>query len=117
MEYDSPSQQYTDTLHQRLVFDRDTKLGQTADGSGPDYGVLEDHPVVDVSDEFGRVLGLWTLEAEQVKDPDGEFCKLAILDEFAQVGERSLSAVFDILDHVENSLDDRLLEVITSFVA
>jgi hypothetical protein len=62
----SPSQQHIYTLHDSLVINTDAKLGQTANCRSPDNGVLEDHAVIDVPDELGRVAGLGSFHTEQV---------------------------------------------------
>ena len=46
-----------------------------------------------------------------------ELRELAVFDELAQVRERLLLAVRDELDHVEDRLDDRALEVVAALVA
>ena len=60
-------------LHKR------SKLGQAADGSRPDSGILQDDTIVDVADVLGRLLGARPLQAQQVQHLRGQVCELAIL--------------------------------------
>jgi hypothetical protein len=83
----SPPQQNIDALGDSWISNRHAELGETGDGSSADDGVLQYDSVVNVSDEFGWLLGLGTLDTEQVQDANREFCEFAVLDEFAEMGE------------------------------
>lgn len=82
-----PSQQNVDALHHLCILDADTEFGETADGCSTDNRILQDDSVVDIPYEFRGIAGLRSLEAEQVKDSNRQFGKLAVLNKFTQVGE------------------------------
>ena len=52
-----------------------------------DCCVLQDHPVVDEADVFGRCRGAGSLPTQQVKDPRGQHSVFTILNELTQVSK------------------------------
>lgn len=110
-------QQNLDTALDLGVLLPDTKLGQCRDGCGPDNGVLQDDAVVDVANVLGGLGSLGAFQTKQVENAHGKLRKLAVLDKFAEMGERILLRVGHELDEVEHALHHRPLELVAAFVA
>ena len=124
-------QKHMHTLHDLRVVDADPEFGERRDGSSPNDSVFQNDSIVNVSNVFGWVGGFWSFQTEEVQDPNGEFGELAVFNELAQVSKgynrvnrvprlarqlTSFTAVIDVFDHVENRLDDSMLEIVSSFV-
>lgn len=86
----TPREQHVDAALDLGVLLSDAKLGEGRDGGGAHNGVLENDTVVDVANVLCRLGRLGTFETEQVQDADGQLGELAVLDEFAEVGQRIL---------------------------
>ena len=59
----------------------------------------------------------WPLESQKVQDTHRELSKLAVFDKLAQMAQRGFFTLGNRLDHVEDGLDYRPLEVVTTLVA
>jgi hypothetical protein len=112
----SPIQQGVDALLQPDVVRVQAKLSQAPDSRGPNSSVLQHDPVVNEPDILGRLWRLGALDTQQVQDPDRQFGKFAILDEFAKMRERLFLASGDVFDHLKDGLHNRTLEIVPSFV-
>lgn len=82
-----PSEEDLNAPLDGVVGDVDTELGQARDGGGANDRVLENDPVVNVSDVLVRLRRLRTFDTEQVQDADRKLGKLAVLDELAELSE------------------------------
>ena len=116
MAVDEPVNENIDAAPELVIAGVDSELGQGGNSCSANSGVLEDDAVVDETNELGRLWGFRTLHAEEMENADREFGELAILDKFAQVGQRDFLAFRDEFDHIEDCLHDCALEVIATFV-
>lgn len=68
--------------------------------------MLQDHSVVDEADVLGGIIGLGALLAQEMQDASGQHSKLAVLDEFTQVGQPRLLALCVLLDDADDAVHD-----------
>lgn len=62
-----------------------TKLRQCGNRSCTDYGILQDNAIVNISDVFRRLTGLWAFDPQQVKNTDSKLSKFTVLDKFTKM--------------------------------
>lgn len=68
--------------------------------------MLQDNPVVDEANVFGGVVGFGPFLPQEVEDPSGQHGELAVLDEFAEVGQACLFALRVLLNDADDAVHD-----------
>lgn len=68
--------------------------------------MLQDNPVVDEADVFRGVVGFGPFLPQEVQDPCGQHCELAVLDELAEVRQASFLALRVLLDDADDAVHD-----------
>mmetsp|Transcript_16169 Transcript_16169/g.48564 ORF Transcript_16169/g.48564 Transcript_16169/m.48564 type:complete len:260 (-) Transcript_16169:963-1742(-) len=109
------TQQDQDTLAQR--FELLCKFAQCCHRCGTNGRLLENHPVVDVANELARVLSGRSLLAQHVEHANRQRGELAVFDKLTECGERSVSALWDVVGQVENRVDDGFLVLKATLLA
>lgn len=68
--------------------------------------MLQDNPVVDEANVFGGVVGFGPFLPQEVEDPSGQHGELAVLDEFAEMGQACLFALRVLLNDADDAVHD-----------
>src|SRR3954463_6922486 len=93
------------------------KFGQGSDSRSPHKCVLQDYPVVYVSDIFGGLGCLRSLYPQKMQYANSKLSKLTIFDKFTKMSERFFLTSRNKLNQIKHTLDHGSLEFIATFVS
>lgn len=68
--------------------------------------MLQNDPVVDEANVFGGVVGFGPFLPQEVEDTGGQHSELAVLDEFAEVRQACLFALWVLLNNADDAVHD-----------
>ena len=81
----TPREEDWDTGFDFRIFLANTKLGKSRHSRSSDNGILQDNSVVDITNIFGRMRSLWSLNTKEMQYSNRKLGELAIFDKLAEV--------------------------------